>query len=239
MAYPGAPGRGAPAPFDPDVEVELWESNTERQRWQSLGDLYVAMKTTEHLDSAFLSHSLSSEDYTEQCYRLIAQYKTIANTLAGGDESKQKEYGERFMREWGLGHCQRARTRLMTEGVPITSLHSGGESRGESVHVAETVSRFITAMDALKLDMKAVDDIQPLCNDLVSSLNRHPREARDSATPAVKAAVASLNEQRDALSRWLLQLNSMSANEELTDEQVRQLSHDLERAYAAFHSSLS
>ena len=34
----------------------------------------------------------------------------------------------------------------------------------------------------------------------------------------------------------LLQLNSMSANEELPDDQVRQLSHDLERAYAALHS---
>ena len=237
MAYPHA-GAGA-APFDPDVEVELWDGNTERARWQSLGDLYVAIKTTEHLDSAFLSHSVPNEDYTEQCFRLIAQYKTIANTLAGGDESKQVEYAERFMRDWGLSGCRRAHKRLMEEGVPITSLHSHSESRGESVHVAETVSRFITAMDALKLDMKAVDDIQPLCNDLVSSLNRHPREPRESATPAVKAAYKALNEQRDGLARWLLQLNSMSANEELPDDQVRQLSHDLERAYAAFHSSLS
>ena len=93
------------------------------------------------------------------------------------------------------------------------------------------------------------------------SLNRHPREPRESATPAVKAAYKALNEQRDGLARWyvvtwnwlwlpgiyapsphlcrLLQLNSMSANEELPDDQVRQLSHDLERAYAAFHSSLS
>ena len=25
-------------------EVELWDGNTERARWQSLGDLYVAIK---------------------------------------------------------------------------------------------------------------------------------------------------------------------------------------------------
>jgi len=64
------------------------------------------------------------------------------------------------------------------------------------------VSRFITAMDALKLDMKAVDDIQPLVNDLCSSLNRHPREPPPSASAAVKAAVKSLNEQRAGLTRW-------------------------------------
>ena len=79
------------------------------------------------------------QQYTEQCFRLIAQYKTIANTLAGGDESKQVEYAERFMRDWGLSGCRRAHKRLMEEGVPITSLHSHSESRGESVHVAETV----------------------------------------------------------------------------------------------------
>ena len=34
------------------------------------------------------------------------------------------------------------------------------------------------------------------------SLNRHPREPRESATPAVKAAYKALNEQRDGLARW-------------------------------------
>lgn len=85
------------------------------------------------------SVAVAPQQYTEQCFRLIAQYKTIANTLAGGDESKQVEYAERFMRDWGLSGCRRAHKRLMEEGVPITSLHSHSESRGESVHVAETV----------------------------------------------------------------------------------------------------
>lgn len=130
------------------------------------------------------------------------------------------------MRDFGLETCSKARKRLLQEKVPITSLHSASEARGESVHVAETVrrkggglvarlgltrrtraplvqvSRFITAMDALKLDMKAVDDIQPLVNDLCSSLNRHPREAHQSASQAVKDAVKALNEQRSSLSRW-------------------------------------
>ena len=40
--------------------------------------------------------------------------------------------------------------------------------------VAEAVQYFITAMDSLKLDMKAVDQVQPLLVDLLANLNAIP-----------------------------------------------------------------
>lgn len=46
------------------------------------------------------------------------------------------------------------------EGVPATVLHASSDNRAESVIVAETVQAFITAMDALRLQQRAVDEVQ-------------------------------------------------------------------------------
>lgn len=49
---------------------------------------------------------------------------------------------------------------LNDEGVPATVLHASSDNRAESVVVAETVQAFITAMDALRLQQRAVDEVQ-------------------------------------------------------------------------------
>jgi ESCRT-I complex subunit VPS28 len=51
-------------------------------------------------------------------------------------------------------------------------LHS--DDRGEGVLVAETVQHFITAMDSIKLEQRAVDELHPLISDLMNSLTRIP-----------------------------------------------------------------
>ena len=40
--------------------------------------------------------------------------------------------------------------------------------------MAQATQNYITAMDALKLDMTAVDEIQPQLQDLFESLNKIP-----------------------------------------------------------------
>jgi ESCRT-I complex subunit VPS28 len=110
--------------------------------------------------------------------------------------------------------------------------------------VAETVQHFITAMDALKLNMVAVDQLHPLMNDLVESLQRVPLPSASS--PAHLEALQKLK-----LDHWLGIFDKMKASEELTADQLRQvhgiflisLSHsqllfDLESAYSAFHRLL-
>lgn len=57
-------------------------------------------------------------------------------------------------------------------GVP-ESIRSG-ESADVAVTVAETVQHFITAMDAVKLESRFVDELQPLLSDLMDSLTRLP-----------------------------------------------------------------
>ena len=55
-------------------------------------------------------------------------------------------------------------------GYHITYSRVGVDAR----NVAEAVQYFITAMDSLKLDMKAVDQLQPLLVDILSNLNAIP-----------------------------------------------------------------
>lgn len=69
-----------------------------------------------------------------------------------------------------------------------------------------------------------MDQIQPLIQDLVRALNR--------------AEVLVPGFEREPLQKWLVQLNSMRAVEELDDDQVRQLSFDLDSSFNNFMKRL-
>lgn len=55
----------------------------------------------------------------------------------------------------------------MEEPIPRGTSQPGSDNTRV---IAETVQHFITAMDTLKLNMKAIDQIQPLLTDLYDSL---------------------------------------------------------------------
>ena len=114
--------------------------------------------------------------------------------------------------------------------------------------IAETVQFFITAMDSLKLELTAVDQIYPLINDLYESLCKISSLPSDwSGKVKIKGwsvvFVLSKFVLKDrlivVLSNRLSEMNKMSASDELNDEQVRQLMFDLDSAYTAFHKSLA
>lgn len=105
-------------------------------------------------------------------------------------------------------------------------MHPTSDNRDMSVIVAETVQAFITAMDALKLGHKAMDEVQPLMSDLMGAL----------------AKVRSLPGDFEGLVKiklWLQKLNDMRASDEIDEEEIRQLIFDLETSYSAFHKHLS
>ena len=81
-------------------------------------------------------------------------------------------------------------------------------------------------MDALKLDMKAVDYIHPMLSELMQSLNNV------SSLPADFEGKAKIR-------NWLITLNGMKASDEINEKEVRQLLFDLENANNAFYRSLS
>jgi ESCRT-I complex subunit VPS28 len=81
-------------------------------------------------------------------------------------------------------------------------------------------------MDALKLDQKAVDEIQPLIADLMGSLNRI-----HGISPDFDAKVK--------IKSWLQKLNQLRAMDEICEDESRQLLFDLESSYGAFMEYLS
>ena len=97
-------------------------------------------------------------------------------------------------------------------------VHGGGkDDRSQTVIVAETVQAFITAMDALRLGQRAVDEIQPLVKDVASSLVR---------VPNVPADFEGMQKMRV----WL--------HDEIEEQDSRQLVFDMESSYNAFHAFL-
>lgn len=84
---------------------------------------------------------------------------------------------------------------------------------------------FITIMDKLRLEIKAMDELHPDLRDLMDTMNR-------------LSILPSDFEGKQKVSEWLGVLNSMQASDELSETQVRQLIFDLESSYNAFNKIL-
>lgn len=203
-------------------EIKLYENNKERDQLERLADLYEIIKTTELLEAAYARDAINPQEYSENCNRLISQFKTTEKGLI---LSKAIENADTFFKEYQVD-CPRAYERLVISGVAATVIHPASDNRLDSFIVAETVQAYITSMDALKLGQKAVDEIQPLIADLMGSL----------------AKVRSLPPDFEGLIKfklWLQKLNELRAADEISEDEIRQLLFDLESSYSAFHKHLS
>lgn len=204
-------------------EIKLYENSKERQRYEELSELYAIIKATELLEAAFIRDAIAAEEYTAACNRIISQFKTTEAALI---HRKEIESVDKFFKEFQVD-CPKAYERLVVTGVPATVIFATGkDSRGETVIVAETVQQFITAMDALRLGQKAVDEVQPLISDLTGTLVRVPNLPTDFQG-CVK------------MRQWLNKLNEMRAADEMDEEECRQLLHDLDSSYSAFIKHLN
>jgi ESCRT-I complex subunit VPS28 len=117
--------------------------------------------------------------------------------------------------------CPRASYRLLTMGVPEPIKSTGEDQHHVAVTVAETVQHFITTMDAVKLEQRAVDELQPLLSDLYDALTRLPETPNDF-------------DSNHKVQKWLQKLNAMRAVDMIDEDDARQLYHDLDSAYAEF-----
>eukprot|EP00127_Corallochytrium_limacisporum_P004960 Clim_evm34s195 gene=Clim_evmTU34s195 len=203
------------------TEIKLHNSSYEREKYDNLADLYAILVALEHLERAYIKDSVTPDEYTPECKKLLAQYKTALNIVK--DEAGQIQ---EFAADYGAS-CPAALSRVGI-GVPATVEHGGmgeAEQKQTAITVAESVQHFITIMDSLRLKMVAVDEIYPLLSDLLDSLNKLTLPASFS--------------DRAKITKWLSTLNGMNAVDELNDEQVRQLLFDLETAHSSFYKSLS
>jgi ESCRT-I complex subunit VPS28 len=203
-----------------DEEIRLYTNSQSREKYENLADLYAIIVTMEHLEKAYIRDSITHEEYTPACGRLIAQFKTARNLVSDSVPDVEK-----FMRDYNLS-CPAAVTRLLKIGVPATTEHAGHDASKSAKYVAESVQHFITLIDALRLSMRAVDGLHPLLADLIQSLKNV-----SSLPPGFEGTAKVM--------KWLIDLNKMKASDEITEEEARQMMFDLDQAHNEFYKSLS
>ena len=197
---------------DQAMEISLYENVRQREAYDEQANLYSIIVATEHLERAYARDAISQKEYIEQCKKLISQFRMAERVLRGSMST------ERFMELYQMD-CPRAVERLLVQGVP-EAIKSGTDA-SHAVTVAETVQHFITTMDAVRLEQRAVDELQPLLSDLYDSLTRLPETPNDF-------------EPNRKVQHWLKKLNAMRAVDEIEDSDARQLIHDLDAAYTEF-----
>ncbi|KAK9068942.1 hypothetical protein SSX86_013058 [Deinandra increscens subsp. villosa] len=204
------------------MEVKLWNDKHERETYENFAELYAIIKASEKLEKAYVRDIVPATDYEIECQNLITHFKTLSSAYKDSIPSV-----ERFHDTYKM-ECPAAMNRLITSGVPATVEHraaaaaSGGTS---AAIVAECVQNFITAMDSLKLNMTAVDQVFPLLSDLSGSLNKLSILPPDF-------------EGKTKMKEWIGRLAKMAAADELTEQQARQLHFDLESSYNSFMAAL-
>jgi len=218
-ASPATATSAPPRPVTKVTEVKLYSNNRERETYDAMADLFSIIKTIEALEKAYVRDAISPDDYKKHCLKLLAQFKAAQNLTRDTVPDLKK-----FMQDYRIDNCKAAWKRI-EEGIAYDILPKPDVVNTARV-VAETVQFFITAMDSLKLNMTAVDQIHPLLTDLMESLCKIPTLSADW-------------EGKVKIKNWLVQLNKMKASDELSEEQIRQMLFDLESAYNAFHKSLS
>ncbi|OAY69954.1 vacuolar protein sorting-associated protein 28 homolog 1-like [Ananas comosus] len=209
------------------MEVKLWHDKRERELLDSLADLYAIIKTTEKLEKAYVRDLVSSTEYEAECLKLIAQFKTLSSSLRDAVPSV-----DRFADAYKMD-CPAALNRLLVSGVPATVEHrasassaSASAAASSASAIAQCVQHFITAMDAVKLNMVAVDQVHPLLSDLSASFAK------------LGAILPPDFEGKVKVREWLARLAKMGAADELTEQQSRQLHFDLDSSYNAFMAAL-
>jgi len=196
-------------------EVKLYRNARERENYDNMADLYAVINTLQSLEKAYIKDAIHPKEYTGACSKLLVQFKAAFKQV-----SKDFTSVEAFMKKYRLD-CPLALERIK-EDKPITIKDDKGNT---SKCIADIVSLFITVMDKLRLEIRAMDEIQPDLKELMDAMSRLSILSADF-------------DGREKVQTWLDKFSIMSASEELDDGQVRQMLFDLESAYNAFNKVL-
>lgn len=196
------------------MEIEFTQD--EKEFFDNEAIIYSIIRTVEVLEKAHVSDKISEEDYNTLCRKLIGQYKTMVDSLEGSYPGL-----DGFMQKYSLAaSCKMSYKRLLL-GITALDTQSNERDRPKTSFIIAATQSFITANNALQLDLRSVDKLIPILQDVVSNLGK---------VPGVPAAYAGGKNMQD----WLVRLSRMNAYEELTPEQAQQLDFDIDQAYRGF-----
>lgn len=197
-------------------DVKLWNNKKERHQYENFANLFSLIKTIEKLEKAYMNSAVRNDTYEITCAEYVAKYKTLRTALVDTVPDVQH-----FMVTYALS-CPSAQHRLQV-GIPATIEHRVNRptEQTSAVNVAECVHNFIGAMDTLKLNMAAKDQIAPCLADLLTSQYKVPSLPENFVGKAL-------------LQKWMNKFDTMRASDELCEEEVRQLLYDIEFSYNTF-----
>ncbi|XP_065061794.1 vacuolar protein sorting-associated protein 28 homolog [Rhopilema esculentum] len=217
--YSGMPGGGPQTnSVRPELleEVKLHTTGREREKYDNMAELFAVINTLQCLEKAYIKDAVTPKEYTAACSKLLVQYKAAFKQV----QSDRFPTVEAFTLEYRLD-CPAALERIR-EDRPITIKDDKGST---SKSIADIVSLFITVMDKLRLQIRAMDEIHPDMRELLETMNR-------------LSILPEEFEGRIKVQTWLTTLADMRASDELTEEQARQMIFDLEQSYNAFNRLL-
>ena len=228
----------------------LIELSQHRQVLDDLAEIFSILQVLELVEKSFLKDYLTDKDkYTLTVLRLINQfliilksmeletYKQIVRKILPSIATDNLNFLHLFLAKFNLS-CPLAIKRI-DAGIPATietlgaQIHSQADGGIKSARlVAEATGNYITCMDALKLDYNTKAQLHPLLSNLVVSLN-----------DLVILKAGDVSQSIDfpgklKLVSWLIKLNGLGENEELTSKETDHFLEDLEDAYKGFYTSL-
>ncbi|XP_045505075.1 vacuolar protein sorting-associated protein 28 homolog [Colias croceus] len=197
-------------------EIKLYRNAREREKHDNMAELYAVVSTLQHLEKAYMRDCVRAQEYTAACSRLLVQYRVAFKQVQGDEFPTIESFVSKFRLD-----CPAALERIRENKPNLIKDDKGNTNK----YIAEIVSLFITLMDKLRLELRAMDMIQP-----------ELRELRD--TMDCLAMLPEDFEGKVKVQEWLDKLSEMSASDELSEAQARQLIFDLETSYGAFNKVL-
>ena len=217
VSYSGSSGSGGGAEDSKlQEEIKLYENARQREDYDNRANVFSLIKTIEALEKAYIKDAVTPDQYTTSCNILLDQYNAAFKLIKTSFASVET-FAQRYML-----HCPAAMERIK-EGHPITVRDNKGNT---SKAIAEIVSLFITIMDRLRLEIRAMDELHPDVKELYETMSR-------------MSSLSATFEGKLKVRKWLDEMGSMQASDELSEDQARQMLFDLEGAYNDFNRFLS
>ncbi|KAI9290893.1 vacuolar sorting-associated protein [Neoconidiobolus thromboides FSU 785] len=202
--------------------IKLYNNSKERGEILNLANLHSIIIAMELLEKGYSSGIIEPEEYTEECNLLIAQYKVALTSV-----SKKMPNLDTFLKTYQF-EAPLAKFRFQ-EGYPATLLLAKNENNNSVVKKTLFAGeKFITVIDSLELGYNQPSQLFPELSALAQTIN----------SLALESNGIQNFDGKDKIFDWLRVINSMKANQELTEDEIHNFKFDIDKAYIGFKDAL-
>jgi ESCRT-I complex subunit VPS28 len=196
------------------MEIEF--TPEEKEFFESEAIVYSIIRTVEVLEKAHLSDKITEDEYNSLCRNLINKYKTLVDSLGSSYPGL-----EGFLQKYSLSaSCKLACKRLQL-GITALDAYGTESDRPRTSNIIAVTQCFITANNALQLEMRGVRDLIPILQEVITTLGKV------TGVPSSYQGGATIQE-------WLIKLSKKKVSDELTAEELQELEFDIDQAYRKF-----